>query len=771
MPGSAVRGGLIGLAALAMPSAATTPAGNGALIVPGDAFGAADVGDLEELARFLAPLVAAPAASAASSADLKLRGLGGALPPGILPRLEVRAGGAPRGRIGTRLAELGTLEAARLVPGPAGGTVAGRLDLALAPPGAEAVGDWRLAKGTNGLWRLGGGVTQSVMADRAQLRVDGWWDRRDGWLRDPAGGAEWNDRAGWLVRAGLAFSPRDDVHLVLSADWTRRRDDWCCTGAYLPAGAAAPIAQALRGLGATLIDDPAALRAALTPGRRPKAGLGDRGIDLALTAPVGSSKLTARTTLRDGWARQSGDADGLDLDLLARGGRCQRATFFAQELALEADEGSFRWWVGAGITRERLVVRDDLRFGTDATRAVDAVLGVADPTFPGLAVVAAELGLPGVALDGQGVVADRWRQVETAGYLEAGARLTLAPTLDLAAGLRRQRVVGALEARLDGDNPLCQALLAAGRPREARLACAVPGLDAALDRRRRAAATTGEVNLGWRPVPSLSFEARHATGFRPAGFVLDRRALDPTSPEAPWLAPERGAGQTLEVRFGMGRRHVALRGFRTRVRRLPFVAEAGERVVAQALAGCAEGAEPCGARSSALALRGVEGEARLQPARDLSLALGLARLKARYAAQLVAADGGPLAPDVERLAGQAPAGAPGWAHTGQLLWEPPLGAGLRLRLLFDWRITTSFTSDPWGGARVPAHGVLNARVGLSGPERRWAMDLWVNNVTDTRVVPAATPAPLQGLDLGEARLRSGAPIAPRRLGFLLSTRF
>jgi outer membrane receptor protein involved in Fe transport len=144
---------------------------------------------------------------------------------------------------------------------------------------------------------------------------------------------------------------------------------------------------------------------------------------------------------------------------------------------------------------------------------------------------------------------------------------------------------------------------------------------------------------------------------------------------------------------------------------------------------------------------GIEIEAQLRPRRDLAVNLGYTYTRARYNDDLVGSSNGEaLDPALFLLAGRQMSNAPPHVVTSSLSWTPDLGgSGLSGLLYVDGRLTSDFNtgSDLFPEKEQDGFFVMNARIGIRGPDQRWALELWGQNLLDTNYQQVAFSAPLQ----------------------------
>ncbi len=145
--------------------------------------------------------------------------------------------------------------------------------------------------------------------------------------------------------------------------------------------------------------------------------------------------------------------------------------------------------------------------------------------------------------------------------------------------------------------------------------------------------------------------------------------------------------------------------------------------------------------------QGVELEASLVPARNLRVGLGLTYSDTKYSKNLVGTeDGAPLNQALRKLPGSQMSNAPKLVTTGSLSWTPDVGtSGLSALFYIDGRMTSDYNtgSDLFPQKAQDGYFVANARVGLRGPDGRWAVEVWGQNIFNQDYAQVAFNAPFQ----------------------------
>jgi iron complex outermembrane receptor protein len=354
--------------------------------------------------------------------------------------------------------------------------------------------------------------------------------------------------------------------------------------------------------------------------------------------------------------------------------------------------------------------------------------------------------------------------------------------------------------------------------------------------RRAESEFTGTAVLSWKANDDLLLYASYSRGYKAGGFNLDRSALkDPV----PTFA-SRGGAQALadnlqfdeeinnafELGAKLSRRNFSLSAtaFHQEFRNFQLNTFNGTVFLVQNINGCAdtlgagqsdqsfiEGAsnyvapvpsatsKPQSVNPAAftgacavdrvqpgLLSTGVELEASLRPGAYFVANLGYTFADTRFASNLVGSEqGAPLDPVLRRLPGRAAPGAPQSVVTASVAWTPPIGtSGLSGLVYIDSRtISQSFTgSDLYPQRREEGFTVVNARLGLRGRDERWALELWAQNLFDSRYNLVTFNSPFQQggnnqVVFPEAQFPGGAQVfssflgEPRTYGLTLRNRF
>ncbi len=352
--------------------------------------------DIRQLNQ-LAPSLLVSSATNESNGAARVRGVGTVGEnPGLESSVAVFIDGVYRSRTGVGLTDLGELERVEVLRGPQGtlfgrNASAGLLNITTAMPKDEFGGLAEVSYGNFDNIRLQGSLTGPIAGDKLMFRVDGLYNKRDGFLRDVVSGRTLADRNRWLLRGQLLAKPTEDISIRIIADYNSK-DEECCGAAYLPTANLVRDAQGnvnstpntilgiVRGLGGTIPTPPTGERfirdTAITPGEGYFQRTRDWGLSGEINWETGAVTVTSITAYRQFKNKAAQDADFNSLDILHRRDQDRKFSTFTQELRLQgkAFDDRLDWLVGAYFADETLKADDDLVYGRDYERYANCVL-------------------------------------------------------------------------------------------------------------------------------------------------------------------------------------------------------------------------------------------------------------------------------------------------------------------------------------------------------------------------------------------------------------
>jgi len=341
----------------------------------------------------LAPSLLVSSTGNEANASARIRGIGTVGDnPGLESSVATFIDGVYRSRTGSGLNDIGEIDRVEVLRGPQGtlfgrNASAGLINIVTKAPEFEFGGYGEATYGNYDNVRVAGAVTGPLIKDLLAFRVDGVYNRRDGFLYDTVNQTDFNNRNRVFARAQLLFEPSQDFQVRLIGDFTRR-DEKCCGAVYIdlnekldptvgvpgdfainPAGNR--IQQVMASLGGVFpsAGDPFNRRIAQTAGRAYSNETKDYGGSMQIDWNLGGASLTSITAYREYKADGAGDFDYGNVDITYRpndGNAFRQFHTFTQELRLNGELFGDRlnWLVGGFYSNEDLVVRDNIKFGT-----------------------------------------------------------------------------------------------------------------------------------------------------------------------------------------------------------------------------------------------------------------------------------------------------------------------------------------------------------------------------------------------------------------------
>ena len=431
-----------------------------------------------------------------------------------------------------------------------------------------------------------------------------------------------------------------------------------------------------------------------------------------------------------------------------------------------------------------------------------ATIAGASGPISGADIVASFARLDG--LNDLGSTQDRYKQNSRNWALFTHNIFHVTNTIDLTLGVRYTNERKKFDATFGNDNNVCvlnQAALlddlvnplttATARA----LAGALIGLSCqgnstaelngvSINDKRKESEFTGTGVLSYKPNDDLLFYASYSRGYKAGGFNLDRSALK--SPIFPFggqagtqalvgrlqFDPETVNAFELGGKYSAGGFTLNVSLFRQDFSNFQLNTFDGTVFIVQNVNGCeanlngddrdqskfptAPNYDPAAATTGACASddvgygvrsQGIEIEASARVARDLRLNAGVTFSSTKYRNNLVGTDeGAPLNQALRELPGNYVSNAPRTVVTGSVGWTPPIGgSGLSGLFYVDARYSGRYNtgSDLFPQKGQESYSVVNARVGVRGPDDRWAVELWAQNLLNKDYAQVAFNAPFQ----------------------------
>ena len=277
---------------------------------------------------------------------------------------------------------------------------------------------------------------------------------------------------------------------------------------------------------------------------------------------------------------------------------------------------------------------------------------------------------------------------------------------------------------------------------------------------------TGTAILSFKPTDRLLTYASYSRGYKAGGFNLDRSAL--ANPLALNVAALNTAnlqfGQETVDAFEVGGKYdgsnwtLTAAAFYQRFSNFQLNTFNGSVFLVQNVNSCGTslgGADrdasgttgACAADDvqPGVIAKGVELELSLRPARFLNATLGMTYADTSYEDDLIGNDtGAPLDPALRLLPGDNLSNAPEITTTASLSYTPPIGnSGLSGLFYLNTRMTSDYNtgSDLLYGKEQDGYILVNGRIGIRGPDEKWAIELWAQNLFDQDYTQVAFNTP------------------------------
>ena len=307
---------------------------------------------------------------------------------------------------------------------------------------------------------------------------------------------------------------------------------------------------------------------------------------------------------------------------------------------------------------------------------------------------------------------------------------------------------------------------------------------------------SGTAVLSWKATDDLLLYGSYSKGYKAGGFNLDRFQLGSTGLNAiPAVFSPRSNADVASLRFAaekvdafeIGLKYSQpkwsenVAAFRQEFKNFQLNTFNGTSFVVQNINGCdsaLSAARTCGSDDvgPGLISQGVELEMTATPARNFRVTGGFTYAEAKFASRLVGSGDGsvPLDPALFLLPGSINSNAPKMVTTASAAWTPDIGtSGLSALFYVDGRMTSDFNtgSDLFPEKNQDGFTVVNARVGLRGPNQRWAIEFWGQNIFNQDYTQVAFSSPLQSSSPATSttgQFAQGAPMANQLISAYLA---
>jgi len=272
---------------------------------------------------------------------------------------------------------------------------------------------------------------------------------------------------------------------------------------------------------------------------------------------------------------------------------------------------------------------------------------------------------------------------------------------------------------------------------------------------------SGTAVLSYKPTDRILTYISYSKGYKAGGFNLDRAGLTYGAVDLNDLEfkPEKVDAYEFGAKYNGNGFDLNVAIFREDFKNFQLNTFNGINFVVENINSCSSdlnGADEdsdaelvaCGGKKKAgVRSQGIEIESFFRPTESLSGALGVSLIDTKYRKDLIGAEGLPLIPALFQLPGERISNSSYFTMTGSIAWRPRIGnSGMRGLLYIDGRHQSKFNtgSDLDREKLQKGYEVFNARIGLHGPDDRWGVELWSQNIFNEKYMQVAFDAPLQG---------------------------
>ena len=651
---------------------------------------AAQIRNTQDLARIAPGLVITTAASEATAAVIRLRGVGtSGNNLGLEGSVGVFVDGVYRARSGIALADLFDIAQVEILRGPQGtlfgkNTTAGALVIRTLAPSFDWNADAVASYGNFNALRLAAGVG-GPLSDQVAFRIAGVYNQRDGYLNDVRTGLKVNDRDRWALRGQMLYKPTDQFSLRIIADYAKKNEA-CCGAPVVVNGSRAPIITALGGFVPTQFSDYTVANSGPFV-----ANTEEWGISGQADAQFGAVTWTNIISYRDFKSFRNTDSDFASIDLLNTQNEVTLDRFFTAETTLKGSIGPVDWLFGGFYFNQQTRQTGALTYGRDLQAFFQRSFPASSALLVGRYPVGGGDTQRNFSQDAHG-----W-SVFTHNIIE------ILPRLKATIGLRYLSETKNGNGRFAFNSPSCGV---AGIPAGARQLCPVPNFDANFEDGK----LIGTAVLSYAPTPTSLLYASFSRGYKAGGINLDRSTGAATGTGGTFLPEEVDSYELgAKARFLGGKVRTAVTLFSSKITNFQQNAFTGTAFI---ISNAAE-----------VNSKGVEFELTLAPARGINLNTSLVYNDATFGPATVGAT----------IVGRQIVNAPKWTVQSQLALEQPIGTGgwslfsnANMRLLSD--INTSVSLIPQ--AEQDGYILVGGRLGVRAPEGRWDVSLFAQNLTN-----------------------------------------
>ncbi len=682
----------------------------------------AEIRDIRSL-QLLSPSINVTQAAAAYQTTISIRGIGtSGFNPGLEPSVGVFVDGVYRSRTGSSIGDFLDLERVEILRGPQStlygkNSSAGVIGYYTKKPEYQFSSQVQLNLGNYNQRIAAARITGPLIEDTLAFSLSANYNKRDGFIKNPAQGIKVNDRDRWAVRAQLLWDPSEAVQVRFIADVSRQRELCCAAPIYING----PTTPVIAALGGTIISPADPYNRVVNFDGKMNSNMDDGGASMQIDWAINDGvRFTSITGYRDFESDTDFDADFTDVELVRAQGNLTQIKAFTQEFRF-ASTGDNRvdWQGGAFFYKQDLHVEGKVHYGNFIRPYFDALTGGAISGIEGL------LGFPPGTFfaPGTGMVSEIFDSNSNSWALFGQTDIHLTDAWTLTVGLRYtdERKTG--KGRFFVVDPWAALPLGAILPPPLAQALAPtqifpPATD--YDKRRSEAQWSGNLILAWSINDALNTYASYSRGYKAGGFNLDRSAgfANPSYTFEPEFIDNYELG--LKSRFWEDRAQLNIAVFYQKVKDFQTTLFDGIKFNL--------------ANAGDMDIYGVELESQTQLSENLHWTFAVTYLDATYASYPDA----PCPIFIQALScdltGARKDDAPKWTGTTNLTWDKPISNNLALfirgGIYYRGERFTAGDNDP--NSLIGGTTLVNASIGIHNIDQTWDVRIWGRNLTDEK---------------------------------------
>ncbi len=322
----------------------------------------AQIRDLLDL-QTVAPSLRVSQFQNAAATNFIIRGFGnGANNPGIEPSVGVFIDGVYRSRSGAQIGDLANVARVEVLRGPQStlfgkNASAGVISIVTREPQFEFGGSVEASYGNFNAIVLKGDVTGPI-TEKLAFSIDGGYNKRDGYATIANLDTDVSERNRWNLRGQLLFEPSPDFTVRLIGDYSSIDED-CCLTTNVVGG---PTVPAIFGVGGALaVGDPFTSDSFLN--QVPVNEIDNYGFSMQADWTTGPITITSISAYRNGEAFIQGDIDYTTADVASSNSDTKIDTI-TQELRVASDfDGPLNFLLGGYYFNEDIEVDAELFLG------------------------------------------------------------------------------------------------------------------------------------------------------------------------------------------------------------------------------------------------------------------------------------------------------------------------------------------------------------------------------------------------------------------------